>query len=141
VLAQWAGRFARHAADHVVVGRNHDLGVGADDGARELDEADDHLLIGEDEAGLLVAVARVVHARPEDLARIRKRSEETVDRDRLGALDGSGSCLESALAVADQRQRVGVPGRMDLPAGLDAAAEGAPALVLDDAHACSFLAW
>ena len=67
---------------------------------RDLDEVPDDL-VGEDEAGLLVAVAAVVDAGAEDLPRVGERREDAVDRDRVA---------RSAAAAARSRPRS--PSRM-----------------------------
>ena len=128
---------ARDASDDVVVRRKHDLGFRPDDRARELDEAQDHLLVREDEPGLLVAVTRVVDARAEDLPGVRQRREDPVDRNGIPGAGGRGRLLEPALTVADERESVGIGGGEDLAVDLDAAASRVAGGVLHDSHRCA----
>ena len=126
-------RAAGTADDHVVGRRQDDVVTRPDDRARELDEVPHHL-VGEDVAGLLVAVARVVHPGPEDLPRVGEGREDLVDGYRVGAVRGRRRPLEPTVAVADQRECVGVSGREDGAVHLDAAAGRSAGRVLDDSH-------
>jgi len=126
------------AFDHVVRRRDHDRLARPDDRARQLDEVP-HDLVRKDEPGLLVAVARVIHPGAEDLPRVRQRSKDAADGNRIAVFTRGSGGLEAAVAVADERQRVVVAGGEDGALDLGAAADGASALVLDDPHACSSL--
>ena len=98
---------------------------------------DDHLLVREDEARLLVAVTRVVDAGAEDLARVREGREDAVDHHGVGCVGGRGCVLESPLAVADERERVRVPSREHLAVHLDSAPGRVAEGELDDPHRCA----